>query len=107
MAAVCDRTGIIECPEVYTIRQYHDLVKGAEDIVCPRYGNRYRAGRSAAHFRTGLYRRKRAHRPSGERDRSLSVPTDLQNLGHTIAAVAHEDGTELQIDLQSERLEIE
>ena len=30
-----------------------------------------------------------------------------QNLGHTIAAVAHEDGTELQIDLQSERLEIE
>ena len=30
-----------------------------------------------------------------------------QNLGHTIAAVAHEDGAELQIDLQSERLEIE
>ena len=30
-----------------------------------------------------------------------------QNLGHTIVAVAHEDGTELQIDLQSERLEIE
>ena len=30
-----------------------------------------------------------------------------QNLGHTITAVAHEDGTELQIDLQSEKLEIE
>ena len=30
-----------------------------------------------------------------------------QNLGHTITAVTHEDGTELQINLQSEKLEIE
>ena len=30
-----------------------------------------------------------------------------QNLGHTITAIAHEDGTELQIDLQSKELEIE
>ena len=30
-----------------------------------------------------------------------------RNLGHTITAVAHGDGTELQIDLQREKLEIE